>query len=428
MTFTLEFLYRLLEALARLLIHPFSYLGIAVIILQYRRQILLERKLFHTRLHHLPAETFRFLLSGFAAGIGASVVMAFFGTPLTGEAVLLMWGMSIVLILFRVRFLCLAYAAGGLGVIKALLDFFPAAREWGPMDQLGSWLDKTDVPALLLLAGILHVAEALLIRWQGTRTASPLFIDGKRGKIVGGFHLYGFWPVSLFLLVPIAGDPLELPWTPLFGTEYGSAGWTVMAFPAVLGFAERTISRLPQAKVMRSSGRLFLYAAAVVLTALLSHFWPILLLPASLAAIGLHELLIWLSASEEEKSTPLFVHDTRGLKVLAVLPGSPAADLGIETGEIIQRVNGLPVRTKEEFHQAIRANPAFCRLEILNQEGQPRFVSRAIYAGNHHQLGILLCPDEEARYYVEEKQRVSLISYLLQSWSGLAERRKTGSL
>lgn len=426
MAFTVELLYRLLEALAGLLIHPLFYLGIALIILQYRRQILLERKLFHARLHHLAGETFRFLLCGLAAGVGASAVMAIFGAALTEEAILLMWGMSLVLILFRIRFLCLAYAAGALGIVKALLEGFPALREWGPIDQLGGWLGQTDVPALLVLAGVLHLAEALLIRWQGTRTASPLFIEGKRGKIVGGFHLYGFWPVPLFLLVPVSMGPLDLPWTPLFGTEYGSAGWTVMTFPAVLGFAERTLSRLPQAKVKQSSGRLLLYAAAVIVTALLSSFWPILLLPASLVAIGLHELLIWLSASEEEKSTPLFVHDSRGLKVLAVLPDSPAAELGIKTGEIIQRVNGVPVRTKEELHQAIRINPAFCRMEILNLEGELRFVNRPIYDGDHHQLGILLCPDEQARYYVEEKQRISLISYL--TGRGAAEKRTPGSL
>lgn len=416
------------EAVLRLLINPLYYIGIIVILLQYRRQIRLERKLFHSRFHYLGSVAWRLVVWGVLAGLGISVVMAFLGAALTLEAVLLLWAVSAVLILFRLRFLCMAYAAGSLGVVQALLGFFPQGEGTSAMGWLYDWMDRVDVPGLLALAGVLHVAEALLIRYQGSLTASPLFFESKRGRVMGGFQIYGFWPLAMFLIVPAqGGGGFTLPWEPLFGSGLAASGWTVLAVPAVLGFTERTWSRLPKEKARRTSGLLFVYALAVVGLALLAHWAEPLLLAAALLTIALHEGLVWLASWEEEKRSPLFVHDSGGLKVLAVLPGSPAAGLGVETGEIIDKVNGIRVRTKDELHQALQANPAYCKLELLNLEGQLRFVGRAMFAGDHHQLGILLCPDEDARYVVEERHRASLISLLIRSLSGLSDKQRGGS-
>ncbi|WP_438447529.1 PDZ domain-containing protein [Gorillibacterium sp. sgz5001074] len=416
------------EAVLRLLIHPFFYLGLVLILLQYRRQIQLERKLFHVRLHYLFIEAWHLLLWGTAAGLGVSLVMGLLGAAVTAEAVLLLWGISLVLILFRIRFLCMAYAAGILGVVRCILDWVPGGSGSEAFGWLYRWMDRVDVPGLLALAGVLHLAEALLVRTQGSRSASPLFYDSKRGKPVGGYHMYGFWPLALFLLVPVSGGGgFELPWSPVFGSELATGGWTVMAMPVVLGFTERTLSRLPKEKARRSAGFLMAYALAVTGMALLAHWVAVLLLPAALLTIALHELLIWFSGWEESKRAPLFVHGLQGLKILAVLPGSPAAELGIEAGETIEKINGVRVRTREELHGAFQINPAFCRMEILNLEGQTKFVSRAVFAGDHHQLGVLLCPDDDARYIVEERRRVSLLSVLLQAFGGLQEKKGSKS-
>lgn len=418
------------EAALRLLIHPFFYLGLVLILLQYRKQIQLERKLFHARLHYLFGEAWRLLLWGTAAGLAVSLVMGGLGSAVTPEAVLLLWGISLVLILFHIRFLCMAYAAGILGLVQSVLDWVPDGAGTVGAGWLYRWMERVDVPGLLVLAGVLHLAEALLIRYQGSRSASPLFYDSKRGKPVGGYHMYGFWPLALFLLVPVeGGGGIQLPWTPLFGSGLADGGWSVMAMPVVLGFTERTLSRLPKDKARRSSGLLMLYAGAVIGFALLAHWLPPLLILAAVLTLVLHELLIWYSGWEESKRIPLFVHGTQGLKILAVLPGSPAAELGIEAGETIEKVNGARIRSREELHSALQINSAFCKMEILNLAGQTKFVSRAVFAGDHHQLGVLLCPDDDARYVVEERHRTGLLSVLARSLGGLQDKRdKTESM
>ncbi|WP_159885474.1 PDZ domain-containing protein [Paenibacillus puerhi] len=414
-----------LHALIQLFLQPFYYVGLLFIVLQYRRQIALERRLFSTKLHGLLSETWRTLLWGWAGGLGASVLMAGIGASISPDAVVLLWLLSLLLMLVRVRFLCWAYAVGAIGVLQAVAGVIPGLRtapEW-------AWLSKPlfalDVSAMLALVAVLHLAEAVFVRLQGTRFGMPMFVETKRGKIVGGYRLQGFWPMALFLLVPLqqAGAGPALPWTPLLGGEAWLNGWTIIGFPVMIGFSEMTISRLPQTKARASSGLLFIYAAAVLAAAALSAWLPVFTIPACLLAIALHEGMVWYSRWDESKRTPLFVQDERGLKILAVLPGSPAEELGLQAGEIVSRVNGSPVRNKQELHQAFQLNPAFCRLEILDHNLEKRLLKRGIFAGEHHQLGIVLVPDHEAMYYLEEKQD-SIWAYVSGRLVGLLRNEK----
>ncbi|MNJ56061.1 Cell division topological determinant MinJ [compost metagenome] len=114
-----------------------------------------------------------------------------------------------------------------------------------------------------------------------------------------------------------------------------------------------------------------------------------------------------------------------------MLPGSPAAELGIQVGETIIKVNGIPVPTKEELHAALRMNSAFCKLEVRNLAGESKFLQRAIYAGEHHQLGAILAPDDKAPVAVRMRP-ISLIHLLRprregEPATGKGSRRSAGA-
>jgi hypothetical protein len=393
-----------LHALLQLLINPFYYVGIAFVILQYRRQISLERKLFHTKLHSLLTQTWQTLLWGWIGGLAVSVVMAFIGATIQAEAVIFLWAVSLLLLFIRVRFLCWAYAIGVIGILQAVWMMIPALSTVDGLLWLKASLLQLNMPSLLALIAILHVVEAILIRLKGAKTGTPMFYESKRGKIVGGYHLQGFWPVVLFLVVPLQGSGSVLPWTPLLGGELWSGGWTIIGFPMMIGFADITLSRLPQEKARLSSNLLLLYAGAVLLLALLAYLGPVPTLIASAGCIALHEGLRLFSRWDESNRQPYFAHDQRGLKILGIIPGSSADDLGMEAGEIIHKVNGLPIGSRQDLHQALQMNSAFCKLEILNLAGENKFLKRAMFSGEHHQLGIILVPDQDALYYAEERQ------------------------
>ncbi|TMV47199.1 PDZ domain-containing protein [Paenibacillus mesophilus] len=409
---------QVLSALLQLAAQPFYYIGIVFVLLQYRRQIMLERQLFSTRLHSMLDTAWKTVLLGIVAGMAASFVMAFVGATVPFGAVVWLWVLSALLAVVQVRFICLAYSVGLLGIFHMIVQAFPALSDVTYIGKAIDPLRELPVSSMLALVGLLHLLEAFFVGRQGADMAMPVFVEGKRGKVIGGYQLQQFWPVPLLLLVPLqaGSSSAALPWTPLFGGDIWSAGWTFAAMPVMLGFAEMTTTRLPRAKAKRSARLLLVYSLAILGLAACAEWVPGFALVGSIAVIALHEALFWWSRREETANPPFYVHDGQGLKILGVLPGSPAHEMGLVPGEIIHKANGIKVRTKEELHEALRTNGAFCKLEVINTEGHSKFVQRALYAGEHHLLGVILSPDDKAMYVLEERNI---------NWFTAAERRKT---
>lgn len=290
-------------AVLHLLIQPYYYIAILFIALYYRRQVALERKLIHVKLHSWGPETWRTVWTGGLMGLVVSLAAVALGVSVTYTAVACIWVVSLVLMLFRVRYLCFAYAIGALGIVQFVLSFFPGTLQSGAAGTVADAVREMDIPALLALAALLHVAEALLARWQGPRLATPLFLAGKRGKVVGGYQLQAFWPLPLFVLIPAGTGIGELPWHPLLGGALG-----LVSLPVIIGFSEMTQGMLPGRKAARTFGRLLVYSAVLLGLSLLADLWSPLTVVAALAAILLHEGLSWYSALEERSLSPVFVH------------------------------------------------------------------------------------------------------------------------
>ncbi|MWC30587.1 PDZ domain-containing protein [Paenibacillus sp. MMS18-CY102] len=407
MNAAMEWLRLIGDGVLHALAQPFYYIALLLIALIYIRGTAMERRLFHVRLHAWPLLLVRTIVAGLVAGVILSGLSILIGASLTTEAALWLWGTAGVLALIRVRYLCFAYAAGVLGLLQWLNLFIQLEGRSDWLGDMAASLAAIDIPAVLLLVALLHGAEALLVRRQGSKFATPLFMEGKRGKLIGAYRMQGYWAVPLLLLVPTSEGGVQLPWTPLLpwlsgdSAGTGTLGWSFAAVPMVIGFTEWTRSQLPEHKARHAAKSLLWYSIAVVLLALAAAWLPALLPVAAFGALVLHELLIWLSNRKETEATPIFVHDERGLMVLGVVPGTPAALMGLQSGEMLHKVNGMRVRTKEQLYDALHRNSAFCKLEVLNRDGQQRFVQRARYAGEHHQLGVILAPDDHAEYYAE---------------------------
>jgi hypothetical protein len=397
----LEVLRMLGQAAVQLVSQPFYYIGVLFIVLQYTRQIRMERQLFAVKLHIWPSLVIRALFAGLLIGVGVSLAGAFVGVALTAESVIWLWAAAALLMLLRIRYLCFAYSAGVITLLQWSMGWTSIAERADWIGALAASLARIDAAGLLVLVALLHLAEAVLVRWQGDRLATPLFLEGKRGKLVGGYILQGFWPVPLLMLVPASGagaSTAAFPWTPLLGADL-SQGWSFVALPMIIGFTEMTRSLLPREKAKHAAKGLLLYSICLAAAALAAWWQPMLLPAAALVSLLLHEAIIWRSRTQEAARSPLYVHDSRGLRILGIVPGTPAAAMGLETGEIIHKVNGVRVRSKEELYEALVQNSAFCKLEVMNLAGELKFAQRARFAGEHHQLGVILAPDEQANYY-----------------------------
>jgi hypothetical protein len=398
--------HQFINAVAHLWVHPFYYIALLVVFLHYRRQAKFERLCFNTRLHSEIYETWSSTITGLAAGIGASVILLAMGVVIRPFDLFWVWGITLLLSLLRVRYLCMAYAVGMIGILRE-------AAIWLPLGEIEStfWVEslkQIHMPSLLFLVGLLHVIEAMLVSRQGARSAMPIFVEGKRGKIVGGYQLQRYWPIPLFLWIPVS-TPGEIPWENVlsnWGWPWLAGGvllqsLSMVLFPALVGYGQRTISQYPDQQAKGAARLLALYGLIIITVAVIAEQFAFLSIAGSLLAIFLHEGMILYLQNKDHSRIPIYVHNHQGLMVLAVLPDSPAVAMGILPGEILSKVNGMKVLTRKDLHKALQRNPAHCKLEVINRAGHLKLASRSLYDGEHHQLGIILAPDEQARYAVK---------------------------
>jgi serine protease Do len=67
--------------------------------------------------------------------------------------------------------------------------------------------------------------------------------------------------------------------------------------------------------------------------------------------------------------------DTQGLVVVEVDPSGPAADAGIQRGDVIEQVNQQPVRSVADFSSAIERSGKDPLLLLVNHRGTTIFVT-----------------------------------------------------
>jgi hypothetical protein len=389
--------WEVLREFARNAASPWFYVALSLIYLQYRRQNRLERHLFGLRVTSPVEQTMLSLVFGIIGGAVVTALLSLFGIVLRSQDFTYIWIVAILLACLNVRYICFAYAGGILSLLSLLLQSLPPLSFRAPV-LLDIYRDllALQVSHVLALVAVLHLVEAMLVWWQGGRGATPVFLAGKRGRLVGGFALQKFWVLPLAAGVLTGVQPSVQPpsWWGILPLPSVS-GLEIMPVPAVLGFAGLAIAREPAAKAKRTAGALALYALCLLLLVIGSAWYPPLLVAGAVFAPLAHEWIVFWERADERNRAPLYVHPVRGLRILAVLPKSPAREMGLSPGETILRVNGMEVCSKFDLHAAIDRNPAFVRLEVADVRGEIRLVKKPLYEGEHHALGVILVPDEE---------------------------------
>ncbi len=59
------------------------------------------------------------------------------------------------------------------------------------------------------------------------------------------------------------------------------------------------------------------------------------------------------------------------------------------------KANGREVNSQRDFYDALQQNSAFCKLEVLDLQGELRFAQSSIFQGDHYQIGCLFVPDDK---------------------------------
>ncbi|MBO8173186.1 MAG: PDZ domain-containing protein [Bacillaceae bacterium] len=381
--------------------NPFLYLFFLVLYTLYRRLVIIERTLFHIKMESVWNHIWQSLLYGLLGGIIASAAVMGLGIVLSVEAIWLLLAIALLLSLIHVKYACFAYAGGLLALLSYIASWTP---QWD--NYLWHLIADLHVPSILAFVAVLHLVEGLLAWRHAAHGASPLFIRNKRGRIIGGYQMQKYWLLPVMTVVAVDSGGVDAgafsSWWPLLGA---APMIKFLPVPVVIGYSSMAISETPREKAGYSFRILILYSLILLgLSVGAFYYQPLIPVAALFSFIG-HDLVIWVINRRDWERPPLFVQEKDGVRVLAVVPGSPAAEMGIEPGDVIQKINGVRVNEKEDLYPAIQKHPAFCKMEVMNAEQNLKFLQRSLYEGEHHQLGIIVAPDEDARYYTEMSRR-----------------------
>jgi len=359
------------------------------------RNRILERQMIGLNRRGLMAEVLENLAAGSMGGFLGALVFVFLGisVDLTSSAIAALWAVVVILVMVDLRFVCVSYAGGIVALLHLLIG----------------WPD-VNVAGLMALVAVLHGVEALLITLSGGRGAIPVYLKPQgQEKLIGGFALHKIWPIAAVIIMGqrSAGPGLLAApgWWPLIKSDIAPVPGNVLTYMmlplmVVLAYSDLTVTMRPGAKARRSGGLLALYSAILLALAILagvSKGAVFSFLAAIFGTIG-HEWVLAVSRRFETERKPLYLANPEGLAVLDVIDGSPAAKMGIASGDIITRINGRPVLTKLDLAEVLAQKPLLLHVSLIGKGGEER---HGEYSGSITYFGIIPVPGPGDQVFVE---------------------------
>lgn len=384
------------QAWLQLFFQPLFYWGIIIVFLTayFRRKE--ERKNFGTAIYPIGAELRNTWLISLVASVVVSIGIIAIGGMVSYSTLVILSGITILLSLSGSLLLLSPAYTLGLTVLfvwlSTIFDFNVFPSNW-----LAEW-NNVQLEWLLTLCVLFLIIEGILLWTTKKEHGFPRLFKGKRGKYVGKHMLKRLLIVPILLPVPVGLIEPFAPWWPLFPLG-DSDTFGLLLFPMIVGVQQQF-----QGMYVHEGGRqlaIWTFALAFVTAGFTygSLYVPILA-PIAAAIVIFGRFFITLSIRFKDLENPIiYTPQPDGLLVLSVIPNTPADKMGLKVGEKIIKVHQHPVTNEQEFYDALSENRTFCKLEVLTEEGQVRFVQGPLYEGEHYELGLV---------FIKEKPRFRL--------------------
>jgi len=361
-------------------IMPIFWIVLFICFMQYRRQAANEAKLFGYPINKLSGQMLYSIALGALGGFFAGAVFIFMGLSLEQIGLYFIWPVAILLLLINPRYLCFAYAGGIVGILVLIARYLAVPLFPGLVDNaVIESLLRVHIPAVLVLIGLLHLIEALLIYIGGHWGSSPIYLKENDGKVVGAHVLQRFWPIPLVAMLATMIPEAEIvgvsmpEWWPILEPAFEpgpgkSFQYMVIPIAAGLGYADIALSSTPQERSRFSARYLGIYSIVLIIVAIGAEFLPYLVLPGVLFAPLGHELLILYGKKVEYSRQPRHLQWPGGVQLMAVLPKTDAEEAGLAAEDVIQKVNGESVEDTGDLANKIDESYFMVHLEGLRNE------------------------------------------------------------
>lgn len=335
------------------------------------------------------------IILGILAGAIGSIILSILGVTFSensGIEFILM--ISILSLFYKKKYISYAYSAAILATIGIILNIIS--------NTIGvKLLLDINVVSLISFVGVIYILEGLLIMFDGSRGAIPVFTK-KEDKIVGGFSFSRYWPMPIAILMIFSnsapgGESIYsnlASWWPIINRESTLALITtamIASIPiyGILGYSNVTFTQEKKTKSLRCGITIALYGLSVALVAQLANINILGQIVSIIYVPLVFELIMRYEYRVEKKGKFLYVSDDEGIMVLEVTPNSPAYEVGIKRGDKIIEINGQSIKSEVDILKIARESIFKVPVKIKNNSGQ---VLEYIIQPRNKRLGLLLVP------------------------------------
>lgn len=381
-----QWLNNVLVNIILLLLNPLFYWILFTLLLTSHFRVKKERKQFGKKIKGYFSEVKNTILLTLCFGVIISIITIMFDIVFTREIVLVLMTVTILLTIIRsFSFLSAVYTIGFTYIVLLLLPF--VLSDLSLVESM-KFLQEESFIHLVILLTIFLLAETTLVLIPKKQTTFPSLQKSSRGKWIGALNIKRALVLPFLIYIPTEWLESMFPFIAFSNSEY-----QLILFPFMIGFQMNVQSILPLYIRMALSKWLLGLTIILIILANFAFQMPILSVIAVFIAIIGREIIILHIRLQDKRQRPMFNPVRDGLKVLAILPNSPANRIGLTIGETITKVNGIDVRTPQQFYEALQNSGAFFKLYIRDTNQEMRFITSAFYEEDHYELGIIFSKD-----------------------------------
>lgn len=392
-------LFELLKGIGRLFLHPLLYWTVLLLILTSYKRIKRERYDFGSKIFDMFTESKNTFTFSILFSVIVSLFSISFGFIMSYEVIAILCIVTILLsITGSLSMLSASYTIGITFLIVLILPYVQLDFLQGLVIE--QHMSIVYLISLAILTGLFLLIESLLVSSKKYQTF-PTIALSDRGKWVGQHHLKRLAFIPFFAFIPVEQVGAIAPLFPYF--QYGDQTFSLILLPFIIGFDYKVQGDLPFEVSQKLGKYTFVLSTIVLLIAVSSLFYPVLAIVAILVAIIGKEWITFRHRTQNRKKQAFFSPVNDGLKVLAIYPNSPAERLDIQVGEVIHKVNDIRVNDSKDFYEALQQSGPFFKLDILDYQGEVRFVKSAFYEADHHELGIIF---PEVPHQAEREEKI----------------------
>lgn len=377
------FLGEMIKAIGRIFINPTIYWILLIMLIPSYERLKVERHLFQQSTQSFLAEAKDTWPVSLLGGGILSLFTASVGITFTYEIIIIL---SIFIVIFSITYrYTLLSASYTLGATFVFLKFLAVKQPNNPV------LIPEMFTSLSLLIGILLLFEALLFFRMEKNDAFPEIIKSKRGKWIGLNHLKKIAIIPILLPIPEGPIPYIEDFWPYITA--GEESFSLFIFPFVFGFHQIVQSEIPYQAAQKLGKMITSLSVLTIIFAFISFFFPGLSTVAVLLAIVGRFYIFYKTSQIDHKKHPLFIEGNGKLQILGIVSGSPADEMGLKVGDIIKKVNEIPVHSVKEFDQLVHEESMMHTIEIVDQKNKVHKIHNDSFQGNRLHLGFLFAVD-----------------------------------